>query len=371
MRDPKPIREVTVPGVLAERQRNCASTSSASPGCNSIQWRRLARLALGLLLAASLASPRGFATTRFWVAGPVDSGNWSVARNWSPAGVPQDGDDLVFTATEEQSSLRHDMNNDLVGLRIRRFEFCGYSWMVAGNELTLLEHVDRYGGCGASSVVFNCPIKLGNSTRANIGWGSIIFRGNIDLNGNNLTLISGDQIIVSGQISGAGNVFAVIDAFIEDRESVLRFDGPLGNTFSGQMVVSRLYRDRGYVVFDKESGAVVNDVLVVGDRSGINSRPAVCKLARSHQIGDNATVSISGGSQFLLEGNTETIGSLCMTNSATDVQPTLVDTGGSTLSVLGDIIAVNNAAAVVPTIRGKLGLPGPAAAKTSTTQSKP
>lgn len=64
----------------------------------------------------------------------------------------------------------------------------------------------------------------------------------------------------------------------------------------------------------------------------------------------------------MLEGHTETIGSLCLTNNSGDTEPSLVDTGGSTLSVQGDIVAVNDAAGVVPTIRGLLGLPGPTAA---------
>jgi hypothetical protein len=197
--------------------------------------------------------------------------------------------------------------------------------------LTLFEHVDRFGFCGASSIVFTCPLKLGSSTRMNIGWGSIILRGNIDLNGNDLRLISGDQIIVSGQITGTGNVFATIDAFTE-RENSLTFDGPTGNTFSGQLTVRRLYQDKGHVIFDKQSGVVVNDALLMGDRSSVIGRPAVCKLARSHQIGDSAEVCITGGSQFLLDGHTEAIGNVCLTNNSTDTAATLVDTGGSTRS---------------------------------------
>jgi hypothetical protein len=307
------------------------------------------------------------ATLREWVAHGTGSGNWSEPGNWSPAGVPQNGDDLIFHATAEEPSPRLDMNNDLVDLHVRRFEFCGHSWTLGGNELTLNEYVDRErdGFCGASSIVFTCPLKLGDSTRMNIGWGSIILRGNIDLNGNDLKLVSGDQIIVSGQITGTGNVFATIDAYTE-RENSLTFDGPTGNTFSGKLTVRRLYQDKGEVVFDKQSGVVVNDALLIGERSSFIEKSAVCRLARSHQIGDTAEVCVTGGSQFLLDGHTETIGSLCLTNHSGDTQPTLVDTGGSTLSVQGDITAVNDSLLVVPTIRGKLGLPGPVAASPTT-----
>ena len=81
-----------------------------------------------------------------------------------------------------------------------------------------------------------------------------------------------------------------------------------------------------------------------------------------HQINDSAGVCVAGGGQFLLEGHTETIGSLFLTNSIGDVAPSLVDTGDATLSVQGDIAAVNDAPGVIPTIRGMLGFPGAAAA---------
>src|SRR4030095_3410303 len=86
------------------------------------------------------------------------------------------------------------------------------------------------------------------------------------------------------------------------------------------------------------------------------------KAATKVWIGDNAQVCITSGGQFLPDGHTETIGSLCLTNSFGDTESSLVDTGGATLSVQGDITAVNEAAEVVPTIRGLLGFPGAAAA---------
>jgi hypothetical protein len=132
------------------------------------------------------------------------------------------------------------------------------------------------------------------------------------------------------------------------------------NTFSGKLTVGERYNVGGEVIFDKQFGNVVNDALLIGDLDFLYASWAVCKLARSHQVGDTAEVCVTGGSQFLLDGHTETVGTLCLTNNSPDTRATLVDTGGATLSVQGDIIAVNDAAAVVPTIKGKLGLPGPA-----------
>ena len=308
---------------------------------------------LWILLA--LACADCFAATKVWVAHFTDSSNWSDPGNWQPAGVPQNGDDLIFEPTAEEPSPRQDMHNDLVELRVRRLEFCTQGWSLDGNELTLLERVGRTriltNVCGAtSSFTFDCNLKLGNLTVIDMYHGTVLLKGNIDLNGNNLGLITADTIRVSGQITGTGNVSATIDSFTSGS---IVFEGAAGNTFSGALTISKSATVVGEVVFDKQAGAVVNDALLI--RSG-----TVCKLARAHQIGDSAAVCISGGSQFLLEGHTETIGSLCLTNLTGDTQPALVDTGGSTLSVQGDIVAVNDSLLVVPTIKGKLGLPGPA-----------
>jgi hypothetical protein len=205
-------------------------------------------------------------------------------------------------------------------------------------------------------LTFFCPLKLGNQATI-YGAKTLILRGNLDLNGNDLFLHSSDQMIVSGQITGTGNVIATVNSF-NDANSKIVFDGPTGNTFSGKLTVRQAYGNGGEVVFDKQFGNVVNDALLIGDLDFLFANRAVCKLARSHQIGDNAEVCITGGSQFLLDGHTETIGSLCLTNNSTDTAPSLVDTGGSILSVQGDITAANDAATVVPIIRGKLGLPG-------------
>jgi hypothetical protein len=285
---------------------------------------------------------------------------WSNPNNWDPVGIPEYGEDLTFAGAGPPLQQIH-MVNDLVDLRVRDLFFCGVGWSLDGNELTLLRRVDRArtNSCGEGSFLFNCNLKLGGPTVMEILWGSIILKGNIDLAGNSLGLVSGDQIIVSSSITGTGNVFATIDGYV--RESSILFDGPVGNTFSGRLAISQRYDEIGQVIFAKQSGVVVNDALLIDRIESLLSKPAVCRLARSHQIGDHAEVGITGGGQLLLQGNTETIGSLSLTNYSGDTEPSLVDTGGATLSVLSDITAVNDATNVnvVPTIRGLLGLPGP------------
>ena len=308
------------------------------------------------IFTSALFTPTCPAATKQWIAG--HSGNWSAPNNWSPAGVPQNGDDLIFNITAEEPSPVQTMHNDIVGLQIRGLFFCEQGWSLDGNELTLLDRIIGFitNTC-SGSFTFLCPLKLGDQAII-YSAKTLILRGDIDLNGNDLFLHSSDQMIVSGQIRGTGNIIATVNSF-NGEDSKIVFDGPTGNTFSGKLTVGERYNVGGEVIFDKQFGNVVNDALLIGDLDFLFANRAVCKLARSHQIGDNADVCVTGGSKLLLDGHTETIGSLCLTNNSTDTAATLVDTGGATLSIQGDITAVNYGVSVIPTIRGVLGLPGP------------
>jgi hypothetical protein len=89
------------------------------------------------------------AATRQWLG--HFSGSWSNPNNWDPVGVPQEGENLIFAGAAPPLQEIH-MNNDLVNLRVRDFLFCGAGWSLDGNELTLLDDVNRDGGCGATAV---------------------------------------------------------------------------------------------------------------------------------------------------------------------------------------------------------------------------
>ena len=93
--------------------------------------------------------------TRTW-AGP-SGGNWSVAANWSPTGVPQTGDTLVFDAT----SAAIDAVNDLGLFYARDVQMRGASGIrLSGNTLGIFD----MGGISAAGGV--ATIELGLNTRA-------------------------------------------------------------------------------------------------------------------------------------------------------------------------------------------------------------
>jgi hypothetical protein len=81
-------------------------------------------------IVVTVAGPPAATTT--WT-GADPSGNWSAPANWSPAGVPTNGNDLVFPG----GLLPGDMvsTNDLTGSFFRSITFGGHT--IRGNPMTL------------------------------------------------------------------------------------------------------------------------------------------------------------------------------------------------------------------------------------------
>jgi hypothetical protein len=329
--------------------------------CNTLTNSILFCLAIAGV--GSFASPCP-AAIREWVGD--DGGFWSNPNNWDPAGVPQNGDNLEFE--DIGGTVAVLMHNDLVNLRTGHLSFVGGDWIVEGNEFFLGPSHAGTGGrvsVALGGCAFNGNLTLSADTTMELYTGVLRLNGTVALRTLDLSFICGSSVFLSGQVTGTGNILARTYGDSSGGNSLITFDGSMDNTFTGTLTVihSGDLTEPGAVVFDKQAGAVVTAGLVLRDAG-------VCRLARFHQIGDNAAVCVATGGQFLLEGHTETIGSLCLTNASGDTKPSLVDTGGSTLLVQGDITAVNDASGIVPTIRGKLGLPVPAAASSKNAAPK-
>jgi hypothetical protein len=315
--------------------------------------KRCTRLFFCLCLA--IAANTAQAGSRWWTGSA--SQFWSNSDNWDPTGVPQEGDLLIL---DRFSFFNTSMINDLPGLAVDGLLFNFHDFVLAGNTITVgfssngLRTVEAK-GFESHSVTINCPLVLAGDTVFDSGNTSVSTRlrlnAEIQLNGHRMTMsvASGGRLEIAGSISGTGNVHLTRFSNV----GTIEFLGTADNTFTGTMSADH-FDEMPTINFNKEAGSVVAGRLELQNGIFIHTR-------RPHQIGDNALVCISGGSRLLFHGNTETIGNLCLTNSIGDTQPSLVDTGGATLSVLGDITAVNNATNVVaiPTIRGILGLPGP------------
>lgn len=110
----------------------------------------MARMKLFFLLFGLLAVSAQAATLDW--TGAVDN-RWSVAGNWSPAAVPQNGDSLRFGASAVTA-----VNNDIPGLNLASISFLNDSYNVTGLGVGISTGVT---GCGGSRI--SVPITITNS----------------------------------------------------------------------------------------------------------------------------------------------------------------------------------------------------------------
>src|SRR6266513_4109734 len=92
-------------------------------------------MALVVLSLATVPGARAAAATTTWT-GADPSGYWSAPANWSPAGVPTNGNDLVFPGGLPPGDMVS--TNDLTGSFFRSIRFGGASrHTIRGNPITL------------------------------------------------------------------------------------------------------------------------------------------------------------------------------------------------------------------------------------------
>jgi autotransporter-associated beta strand protein len=326
--------------------------------------------ATGMLLVAANSLP---AATRTWTG---DGGNdlWSNPNNWSPAGVPQDGDDLNFflqVCPYPNPCVPITVVNDLNNLRAGRLRFGDpyvgngaylKEYIVNGNPLRLTGRVTVGCYCGDDSplvkVTFNCPLVLESDPRFDVaygGWDTIgwqgrenrlLLNGAVNLNGHDLDILLGQnlsdsrsRVDISGTISGAGNIY--IHA---GRSCTAEFNGAADNTFTGTLTFDGGAADHRFVL-NKTSGAVTHGRLVID---------GYCYWNRPEQLGNEATVQINDYSRARLQGHNETILNLEMAPGAAANSGAFLDTEGGALVVLNRI--TSQSGFDPPAIAGRLDL---------------
>jgi hypothetical protein len=149
----------------------------------------LKRLLFAATLSAFIAAP-SFAITRTWNG--VTSANWSDAANWSPAGVPQPEDSLVFPTGGQNRSMMNDLppGTSFGAMTCKDF------YVVHGNLLRLTGDV--------SGLESYADLQLGDS----VAFSGHIW-GAIDVNGQTLNLFGG----IAGPINGYGTIIVSTDHF--------------------------------------------------------------------------------------------------------------------------------------------------------------
>src|SRR5580765_270214 len=137
-----------------------------------------------ILGALMLLGPAALGALRLWTGAGADA-YWSTAANWNPAGAPQNGDDLGFTA----GMPRQTSTNDLAGRQFNSLIFSGAtnSYTLFGGPFWLSTGVNSLQSSGTVSLNF-VNIRL-NANQEFIADGSqLSFGGEVDLNGHTLTL---------------------------------------------------------------------------------------------------------------------------------------------------------------------------------------
>ena len=155
--------------------------------------------ALPLLAAILCALPlTASGTIRTWDDGGADA-NFSTAANWSPDGVPANGDDLVFPAAAPAT-----VTNDLSS---RTFDSLSFPAGVtlAGNAFTLTGGITlSNSGAGRSAVTITANITLGaNQTFDCASGGSLNFDGSVLFGARTLTVTGARPCTFNGTTGSA------------------------------------------------------------------------------------------------------------------------------------------------------------------------
>lgn len=166
---------------------------------------------MALVVSSFLTVPgaRAAAATNTWT-GADPSGYWSAPANWSPAGVPANGNDLVFPGGLPPGDMVS--TNDLTGSFFRKITFSGASrHTIRGNPMTLTNRTDCIINSGTN--VMACDLTFSGTPATPQSFAASI-RGQIGQSGvvSELTVIGNvgggslyahlERLVITGQFTG-------------------------------------------------------------------------------------------------------------------------------------------------------------------------
>jgi autotransporter-associated beta strand protein len=245
-------------------------------------------------------------------SGGGSSGNWSDTGNWGFAGVPANGDTVVFPAL---LSLVNSTNN-LVGLSLAQIRFAGNGggYTISGNAITLTAGIEATNTIGAN--VISNGITLGATGIT------------VDV-GNNAYLT------LAGMIQGSSGVTKI-------GVGTLTYAYFSSNPYTGTTAVNA-----GTLQLNVGGVNAYSGPLVIGDGSGTGN--PVVQLLQSVEMPDTQPVTVNLNSLLNLNNFTDTIGALT-------IQGATVASGSGTLSLNGDLTVLGSG--TEPTITGNLHFNG-------------
>jgi hypothetical protein len=150
-------------------------------------------------------------TTITWT-GADPSGYWSAPANWSPTGVPFNGDDLVFPGGMPPGDMVS--TNDLTGSFFRSITFSGASrHTLRGNPMTLTNSSGVISSSGTNVIVCDLILSaIPSPSTPYYQWPriNILYPGELTLNGNiggSYLNVAGGRFVLRGQFPG-GKMYA-------------------------------------------------------------------------------------------------------------------------------------------------------------------
>lgn len=277
---------------------------------------------------------------------------WRDPENWSPKGIPQDGDFLDFSGPNDPDHKM--MVNDIDDLNVSFLNFYKSDFVLNGKPVTLYE-LD--GDLGVP--VINCPLIFKDGGVIYDEWSDIVINGPITIpEGKVLHLDAGalgfdsdsgstyPGAIHVNEIQGGG----FVSASCRDDESLISFLSGCPN-FTGTMLIATA--PGSHVAFASPEPVLDEAHLLI--HKGFEAR---IRLDFPNQFTSNSLVEISDGSKLILEKNNVSIGVLKMSNSANDSVPSTIETGSNLLGISRGIDARVGGGSFRQVIRGRLKMNG-------------
>jgi autotransporter-associated beta strand protein len=262
-------------------------------------------------VCAGLFSVAGYGNTLSWSGGGGANAYWNNSANWGFAGVPANGDTVIFSASQP-----NPLNtNNITGLVLNQIHFVGAGggYDIRGNAFTLTNSIIATNTAGANIIENNITLATANVL---------------------MVVSNGVSLTLDGNLSGSVGV-------TKAGLGTLLYQCSGNNTYTSTTLVSG-----GTLQFNVSGANAISGPLVIGDGTGAGS-PTVVDL-QSEEMNTLPSVTINLNGTLNLNNFSEPYFSTSLTLSDGTIQ---TGTGILTLSPNATITVAN-----YPTINGYMNI---------------
>lgn len=211
-------------------------------------------------VCAALLSDPMHAAILTWSGGGGANAYWNNSANWGGAGIPGNGDTIVFQGSATNNMVN---TNNIANLTLKQIRFIGNiepggSFDLRGNAFTLTNSIVATNTAGANTIENNITLATANVL---------------------IVVSNGISLTLEGTLSGSVGVNKA-------GLGTLTYQGPGNNTYTGTTLVSG-----GTLQLNVGGASAFGGPLVIGDGTGTGS-PTV-KHLQSTEISDSAPITIN------------------------------------------------------------------------------